>query len=280
MILLIALGTAGGYAIWRHVRQSVLAAADYRLDLDDFEITPVPKWIHSDVRLEAVQNASLDGGPSILEEDLVERIDKAFGAHPWVARVERVSKRHPARVKVDLVYRRPVCMVELPRLAELPEGGLYPVDAEGVLLPTKDFTPIEGQEYPRLCEVTTLPMGSPGMKWGDARVAGGAMVAAALVDAWKTLKLSRIVPSAGPASGTDEHTFELWTAGGTQVIWGSAVAMPGERPAAAKVDQLLRYAAEHGGLEGSAGPQVFDVRQWEADRITPRTASRPMRTAP
>ncbi len=153
--------------LWQRVRSHVAAQPDYQLDADEIQITPPPPWIRADVRAEALHNAGLAGGMSILDDDLIERIHKAFLLHPWVAQVSRVSKRHPAHVDVELVYRRPVAMVAVP-------GGLYPVDVDGVLLPTDDFTRADAQAYPRLAGVESTPLGMPGSAWGDTVVAGGA----------------------------------------------------------------------------------------------------------
>jgi len=79
----------------------------------------LPEWIHCDLRAEIFRSAALDGPLSIMDEDLAERIAVACALHPWVARVRSVRKYHPARVVVELDYRRPVLMVEV-------TGGLLP----------------------------------------------------------------------------------------------------------------------------------------------------------
>jgi hypothetical protein len=260
--MLAAAIAGGGYTVWQRVRTTLLAGEDYRLEPNEVEITPPPPWIHADVRGEAVRNASLDGGPSILDDDLAERIAKAFALHPWVAQVKHVRKRHPAGVEVELVYRRPVCMVELPG------GGLFPVDADAVLLPTADFTPLEAQGYPRLVEIHSLPVGPVGARWGDPRVAGGAAIAAALSETWNDLGLARIVPSKAPISrqAADDYTYELFTPGGTRIVWGRApnAQTPGEAPPVEKVARLKKHFLEHGALDGPDGPREFDLRQTDA----------------
>ena len=70
---------------------------------------------------------------SILDDELVQKIQTAFSLHPWVANVTHVTKRHPAHVDVELEYRKPVAMVEV---HENGSDGLYPVDTDGVLLPS------------------------------------------------------------------------------------------------------------------------------------------------
>ena len=64
-------------------------------------------------------------------------------------------------VKVELVYRKPVCMVMLPG------GGLLPVDVEAVLLPaTGDITPTEAAHYPQLSGMDREPTGTGGKPLG------------------------------------------------------------------------------------------------------------------
>ncbi|OHB86010.1 MAG: hypothetical protein A2V98_13780 [Planctomycetes bacterium RBG_16_64_12] len=246
------------YGLWQEVGRDVLASEQYWLTRENVEITPPAKWVHRDIRAEVFRDASLDGPLSLMDEDLVERIASAFSLHPWVADVRRVTKHYPARVRVELEYRRPVLMVQVP-------GGLLPVDAEGVLLPSsdRDFSPIEAGRYPRLVGVDTVPVGPVGTRWGDARVIEGAEIAAALGGVWQQLNLDRIVPSTLVELGHgDEYTYELVTKGGTRVLWGRAPSaeMPGEARAVDKVARLIKYREENGTLEGRDGPQQLDAR--------------------
>lgn len=266
----ILIGACIAWAItWEKVRTRVLSSPEYWLKLQDVEITPPPEWIHTDVRAEVFRDASLDRSLSITDDDLTDRIASAFKLHPWIAEVTRVSKYHPARVKVELVYYRPVLMVQVP-------GGLLPVDVNGVLLPTGDFSPLEAGRYPRLVGIDSVPVGPPGERWGDARVVGAAGIAASFGAAWQRLGLERIVPAAMVSVGRHrEESYELFTSAGTRVLWGRAPTtdMPGEVPAEEKVARLEKYAAEHGSLDGPNGPQELDVRGLQAVNSSPRTAA-------
>jgi hypothetical protein len=278
VLVLAGLFFSAWYLVWKSVRPSVLGAVEFRVGPGQVEITPTPKWINSDIRAEVFREPSLNGPLSIMDDDLVDRIANAFSLHPWVAKVRSVKKQHPVTgaadqtpvsVKVELDYRRPVCMVEVP-------GGLLPVDAEGVLLPSADFSPIEAGRYPRLVDVDRKPAGPPGQRWADARVIGGAEIAVAVGPAWDALKLQRIapLPPAGAAglgfanvvegdSGRrGEYTFCLITRGGTRIFWGypPGANAPGELPAAEKIARLQRYQADHDTLDGPRGRQELDVR--------------------
>ncbi len=185
-------------------------------------VTPQPAWIRKEIRSEVFREAGFANDVWLHDPYLAEQISKTFALHPWVAKVERVSIRGAA-VQVDLVYRRPVCMVEVP-------GGVFPVDVDGVLLPRDDFTPAEARTYPRLAGVTTVPAGLVGMPWGDLHVVGGAEIAAALVDCWEELRLDHI---SVVATGTPEILFELVprvasSRAKDRIVWGHA---PGAREA-------------------------------------------------
>jgi hypothetical protein len=261
----------GAGLIWNHVREHVATRDDYRLTARDISITPPPPWIRADVKAEAVHNG-LSGAPlSILDEGLVERIHSVFSLHPWVAKVERVTKSHPAHVEVEIIYRRPVAMVQVP-------GGWYPVDVEGVLLPIDDFSPTDTNSFPRLTGIESSPLGGTGVKWGDAVVVGGARIAEGLAPLWSDLRL-RGIHWLKPTAGSDPSApamFELITAAGNVIPWGAA---PGSEPAGEptaqqKMLRLKGYIAGHGSLDDPpGGPRDLDLRRSDT---APRTAARPM----
>ncbi len=264
LLVLAGLFVGGMTATWRWIGPCVLRSPEYRVTAERIDITPPPEWIHSNIRAEVFRDPALDGPLSLMDDDLAERIYKAFARHPWVAKVIHVDKHH---LKVELVYRRPACMVEVP-------GGLLPVDGEGILLPSGDFSPSEAAGYPRLTGVERGPTGPPGSRWPDARVLGGAEVAAVVGPAWGAMRLQRIVPLAAdpavaatgggyPGRRSAEPFFALLTRGGTRILWGYApgVGAMGELPAAEKLARLQRYLADHDTLEGRQGqPQELDVR--------------------
>lgn len=251
---------------WLKVSDRIFSSDEHVVGPQQVEIlTPLPEWIHTDVRSEAFRHASLEGPLSIMDDRLTERIASAFSLNPWVAEVLQVRKFPPARVEVELVYRRPVCMVEA-------FDDLLPVDAHGVLLPygSDDFSSIEKSRYPRLVGITTAPVGTVGECWSDVRVVGGAEIAAALGEVWGELKLQQIVPSAPLATGVaEEPTYTLITRGGTRISWGRSPGtdVPGELPAAEKIARLRRYIQQYGTLEGADGPQELNL-------FSPRISSR------
>ncbi len=264
VVLLVAMGIFW-YAVWRWVRDTVLASPEYSLSPANVEITPPPAWIRSDVRAEIFRDGNLNPPLSIMDDSLTRRVHDAFSLHPWVGKVRQVRKFYPARVEVDLVYRKPVCMVVV-------QDGLRPVDIEGVHLPTGDFCPLDANRYPRLTGVTSTPVGPVGTPWGDPRVVGGAQIAAAFGADWQELKLDHIAATnlAEPGHPND-CLYEILTPNGTRILWGRAPGsdVPGEGPAADRVLRLKHYLAENGSLEGRSGHQELDVRSLRS-MATPR----------
>jgi hypothetical protein len=267
-IVLLAVVFGGGWSlVWRSVRADVLSSAAYRLTPDSVEITPVPEWIHKqekDICREVFRDASLDPPLSILDDGLVEKVRSALALNPWVAKVRSVRKYHPAQVKVDLVYRQPVCVVQI-------GTERHPVDVDGILLPSEDLSVTEAALYPRLVGIEMRPGTPLGSRWNDPRVAGAAEIAHAFGPAWVTLALETIVPV--PQSGADRSgncTYELLTRGGTRVSWGRAPssAYPGEPSPSEKVGKLQEYFKSHGTLEGTQGPQQLDLTRPGGWRVT------------
>jgi hypothetical protein len=277
VLVLVGLCAGGSYLVWLKLKPRILSSPEYRVGPEEVEITPLPPWIHShirDFRAEVFRDPTLAGPLWIIDDGLTDRIAKAFSQHPWVAQVVRVAKRYPAAsnpasVKVELTYRQPVCMVEVPG-----EPLPLPVDVEGVLLPSEGFSPIEARRYPRLAGVDRKPVVPPGRRGGNATVLGGAEIAAALGPLWETMSLDRIVavaPTGDAPRHLGEPIFSLITRSGTQILWGYA---PGanalaEIPAAEKVARLRHYWAEHDTFDGPQG------QRRELDVRTMRSSPRP-----
>ena len=273
-VLVVAVFCGGGWAVWRRVESHVERSPDYVVSIDRISITPPPEWIRSDVLREAFRTASSPDRPlSSLDDGLAQRVCTAFMLHPWVAKAT-VTKRAGGRVNVDLVYRRPVCMVEVANAGTVYPGSavdLLPVDADGVWLPGEDLSQKQKQSYPCLAGIDHRPIQPVGHPWGDARVIDGASIAAALFPVWQQLKLYRIQPAARTATPGDQGlVYELYTQVGTRrIVWGAASGSTaaGEPTAQEKVARLVQYAAAHGSLD--AGPPL-DVRTLPPVKMTKR----------
>lgn len=265
MLVLLAIGLfAGQRWVWNSIGPQITASDMYRLHPERMTVTEQPDWIRADVKAEVVRDASLDQGLSMLDDQLVERIAEAFAFHPWVARVERVTKAYPALVQVELIYRRPVVMVSLEGSSSL---ELFPVDVEGVHLPSSDFSSLEKGRFPRLVGIDTLPL--VGERSHDPRVQGGARLAAYLGEVWESFHLARIVPV--PPTEGDRERFEVITRQGTRIIWGAAPGMEpeGEPQAEDKLARLREHLKQFGTLDNSQHGEL-NVRDFLRSRSIER----------
>ncbi len=274
LVLSVTALSIGAAVLWNQVRDRVLAQAEYRLDLDDVEVTPPPAWVRTDVRSQVLTGIGWDPPPSVLEPDLVDQFAQAFSLHPWVRKVTRVTKHHPARVAVELEYRRPVLMVEVP-------GGWLPVDAEGVVLPAADFAPRETEAYPRFVGIKSAPLGPEGTHWGDPVVSEAALVGEVLAADWTALGLAALRPvdvPVGVPHNTELHgSFELWTLGQTRIIWGHAPGqeLAGEPSGREKVARLKAFALQQGSLDTQGSRWDLDLRPPAGLQIAPKTVRLP-----
>jgi hypothetical protein len=273
LICLLGLGY-GAQVLWHRAAPSIAHHPQYVLSADRIHITAPPPWIRSDIKAEVLRDTLPAETLSVLDDwqEFSRRIKDAFEFHPWVASVERISKKLPASLDIELKYRRPIAAVESSDAAGV---SFLPVDEHAVRLPEDDLTEVERRYLPRVSGVTGRPL--VGDVWDDPRVAGGAKLAAALADVWQQLRLVEIISELQPQPVGHEPicTYEIVTSGGTRILWGTAPgseAPAGESPLDKKRARLLEYASQHGQLETIDGPAMLDVR---SDLIvTPRTARR------
>jgi cell division septal protein FtsQ len=239
---------AGSLALWAKVRPHVQSQPEYLARVSDLEITAPPAWIHADIRAEVIRDTGLPSELSILDDRLINRLSQAFSLHPWVSRVAAVRTAYPVHIAVDLDYRRPVAMVEV-------SGGLLPIDADGVLLPTEDFTPEQAREYPRAAGVSSTPLGPVGTHWGDPKVEAASKLADSLADDWQQFGLRRIlVREETTAEAGRRLVLDLITRGGITLVWGSPLGseVASELKPAEKRTRLWQLASADGGLDAAA----------------------------
>jgi hypothetical protein len=271
LAILVGLGFAANL-LWKQTGPAIARDPQYVLSADRIQISTPPPWIRSDVRSQLLRDSGIAGNVSVLEDwdTLVKRIKDAFELHPWVASVERITRKLPSSLVIEIKYRRPVAAVESSDAAGI---MFLPVDDHAVRLPEGDLTETERRYLPRISGITGRPR--IGDVWDDPRVVGGARLAAQLADVWQKLRLVEILASAQSAARENGqlYTFEIVTAGGTRIIWGATPGQEssaGDSPFDEKRQRLLDYAAQHGKLESIDGPAVLDVRSEIV--VTPRTA--------
>jgi hypothetical protein len=248
----------------------------YTLQAEGITISELPEWIVGDVRGQVIESAGLAGRLSILDPNFLGTIENAFALHPWVASVDRIEKRYPPAVYVELTYRQPIAVVESPD----GEGTqLLPVDAEGIHLPAADVPLIRRSYLPRITGIVGQP--PLGQRWDDARVAGAIDLSVRLADVWESLNLANIVPSAWPEVQGDQKyfTYVLVNRGGTLIEWGAPpqTTVAGEADFATKLQWLKQCTSQYAALEWPEWPERINIRRGIV--VTPRTAKKPAESA-
>jgi len=201
---------------------------------DAVELLGCPAWVRCDLKAEALRNASLDGGLPLDDPQLPMRLARAFDMHPWVQQVLSVKLRNPAGAVVEILCREPVAMVGV-------QGGLLAVSAEGIVLPSGDFTAELAAEYPRISGVESSPQGPEGSLWGDPIVEEGAALAVAIGPQWQALE----IVDCRPTIERGRRMWELFGPAGRVALFGSAPGreVAGEPSAAAKIARLKAIGA-------------------------------------
>lgn len=247
---------------------------EYQLRVSNIQITEVPQWVPRDLVKQVAPQAGINPSRSVLDENLTSDLAKAFAQHPWVEKVVKVSKSVPARVTVDLVYRRPVAMVEV-------ATGLLPVDGSGVLLPPTAFTPEDTPRYPLITQPKSSPVGAIGKPWGDPQVTAAARLAAVLLPHWQDFRLTAIEIPAGIdlRAPQEELVFQLQTQGGSRIVWGRApgVIYPLELSADQKIGRLEECLSRFGGFDQPDGPYEIDIRHFQEITRVRLTATKELR---
>jgi hypothetical protein len=234
-IAVAALAAGGGWMLWQRYGERARADRSAILLPDDLELVGAGSWIQGDLKTDALRDASLDGGLPLDDPELARRLARAFDMHPWVREVVKVTLRHPAAAVVEVRCREPVAMVGVP-------GGLLAVDAEGVLLPSDDFTAESAARYPKVAGVTSGPRAAVGFPWGDPLVEEAAALAAVVGPEWQPLSLVECRPV---ELGDGLRQWELVGEDDLVIRYGSAPGheQAGEPTAAMKAARLRALSA-------------------------------------
>ncbi len=124
--------------------------AEYRLPTSEINIRRIPHWVPHDLLDQVIETGGLPQEVSMLDANLTHDVAAAFALHPWVEEVVSVRKTHPARIDVELEFRKPVAMVQV-------ANGMYAVDAHGTLLPPTDFSVADTKKFPVIQNVKSTP---------------------------------------------------------------------------------------------------------------------------
>ena len=243
---------------------------DYFLPVEQIRVTQPPRWVPKDLLQQVLKRGQFPAELPLLDPDLAQKLALEFASHPWVATVQQVRIEGGRSIVVDLVYRRPVAMVQS-------AGGVYPIDAQGILLPTEDFAPAEVQQYPRIEGVRSLPDTAPGGLWKDELVQSAAALADVLGATWQSMELEAIECPVGqdPSRDASESQAFALRSHGSRILWGSppGAKVAGELSTEQKLGRLERYLKDFGSFHKPAGPYLIDIRHWREISRKPLAAA-------
>ncbi len=252
-----------GYLAWTLWGAKKLDQTYYALQVENIEVTPQPKWIRSNVA-EEVYNGSKLKDLSVLERHASATIARAFDSHPWIRNTLRVQKAAGGKVKVDVEYRQPIAMVfydakSSPNKKAPADSQLQflPVDRDGVLLPTQDFSSEQVLDHLIIYAPGAAPMGLIGAPFGDNRINEAVKLCELLAPLRRELKLERIYIDADPrAPNSNRWLLEIGSvaqkgAAARRYVWGHAPGQEGTNEPRADV-KLARLIDEvHNSAQGN-----------------------------
>ena len=218
LLLVLTVFTSFGFLGWYFVKDKIRLKPEYLLSAEHIVVSRPPDWISDRFVEDVLRSSGLNKTGSLLDKALSQKLSEAFAACPWVENVEQVVPRYPSGAEVQLTYRMPTALVEVP------QRGIFPVDRNGVLLPVEYLSnaPTDPRSRHLVIQgIQSTPLGSAGTAWGDPLVQTSAQLAAVLADIAEPLKLARIVPSMETTPNGARIVCRLKTAAGTEILWGA-----------------------------------------------------------
>jgi hypothetical protein len=248
----------GGYVGWSRWGQEHVTARFERIDPTRIQVTEPPEHVRSNI-VKAVYRDTAMESLSLLDRQAAAKIASAFSMHPWVRNVSGVRKLPGGAIDVRLEYRVPVAMVHVFKPDPNDKSSYFlPVDGEGVLLPTSEFSPADTRRFIHI-EVphtysTNAFVGSP---FGDTRVEYAARIAQ-WVQPFRAQAGLLSVGILGDPRQTDIPQYEIIKQDGTRFPWGSppGFELPGELTASMKLRALLADSMGGGADVQMATPHI------------------------
>ncbi|TWT54299.1 Cell division protein FtsQ [Rubripirellula amarantea] len=230
----------GGYLAWHKWGSQHVAQQYFGVELSAIQVTPPPSYVRSDVAKSVYQDTAMDG-LSLLDRTASAKIASAFSMHPWVRNVSSVRKLAGGTIDVRLEYREPVAMTRVfkPQYADH-EKYYLPVDGDGVLLPSEEFSRSETRDFIHINVPGADSNQRPGSRFGDSRVEAAAKLAEVLAPFREQVGIKSIDVGGDPRL-SEVPQLELTTHDGRRIWWGSPPGFepPGERTTEMKLHTLL-----------------------------------------
>lgn len=239
-----------GYVGWRFYGAPKLDMAYYGLKKENIHLPTQLKWMRETNVLDDVFDQSNLASMSLLDSQTPVVLARLFNAHPCVRRTLRVE-RLAGQVMINLEYREPVAMVyciDKDEATGQEKACFLPVDAESVLLDTKNFTSTDVPQYIAIHTENPMLSGKPvaGKPFGDSRVEEAVQLCWLLKRFRESAQITGVYVYKAPRVGKSRWWLEIETASGPRFEWGSAPGMEGldEPTAETKLNHLLSVAKD------------------------------------
>jgi hypothetical protein len=217
-----------GYLGWRYYGAEALDSAFYAVKPENIHLTNTPAWLKTDIVKEVFEGSNL-GKMSLLDDQTAAVIARAFDAHPWIRKTYRVQKMAGGQILVNVEYRSPIAMVhcEMDSQEASQAGGkesFLPIDAEGFLLPTKDFSQSDIQNYFLIYarNIRASDHRRVGTPLGDSQIDEAVALCRELLAMREEANLVAIYVYPTRVAGKAKWMLEVATRGGPRITWGSA----------------------------------------------------------
>jgi hypothetical protein len=233
----------GGFVAWQYWGSVHVGKQYGGIDPTLIEVNNPPTFVRSNVIKAVYRDTAMDE-LSLLDRQATAKIASAFSMHPWVRNVVGVRKLPGGVIDVRLEYRTPVAMVHVFKPDPADTGSyFFPVDREGVLLPTSEFAKAEIRNYIFIELPGAYTTNAIGTLFGDPRVEAAARLAGVLAPYREGAQIRSINIHGNPRQ-TDTLQLELTTQSGSRLTWGSPPGeeLPGELTVQMKIRKLLSAA--------------------------------------
>lgn len=240
-----------GYLGWRYYGAKALDSTYYAIKRENIHLTNTPVWLKTDIVQEVYDGSGLSR-MSLLDDQSAAVIARAFDAHPWIRKTHRVQKMAGGQIMVNVEYRTPIAMVHCEASIDETSGGkasesFLPVDTDGILLPTKDFSQSDISEYLLIYakNIRASEYRRVGTPLGDSQIEDAVLLCRLLSPIRSDARLTSVYVYPSRENGVAKWKLEIATRGGPRILWGSAPGREnfGEPSANSKLKRLLEIAS-------------------------------------
>jgi len=201
----------------------------------------VPAWSGREVLDPVLLRLEAMGPISLLDLDFEQRVRATVAGAPHVAAVTKVRRLWPNRYAIDLVFHRPVAVVER-------DGVRYPVTHDGVVLPAEPYAHAAARLFP--IRGIFGPMPPVGERWRNRALHAGIATLRQISPYLDELRPLRIVAIDVSQAHDARLGVVLRTAHGVPIRWGRPLATVGENSVGQKIRFLRAAMADIKRLEG------------------------------